>query len=143
VPGVWIVADYTCQTLCGPVISIVAEALKQTSLRPGADFRFIVVGFDPKDTAEDAAAMKSGQIGTGGQLPVNTYFLRAGYEGIGKLTNAFGFRAIYDREHDQYAHPAAAFVVTPDRRVARALSGLALDSTNLRLALVDASRVGT
>jgi protein SCO1 len=139
-PSVWILADFTCETLCGPVISIVSEALGRTGLKPGADFRLIVVGLDPKDTAIDAAAMKNAQIGTDGNLPSNTFFLRGGAEDIDKLSGAFGFRSVYDSEHDQFAHPAAAFVVTPGGRIARVLSGVALDPADLRLALVDAGQ---
>ena len=50
-----VLADYTCETLCGPVISIVSDALAQSGLRPGVDYRLIAVGLDPKDTAADAA----------------------------------------------------------------------------------------
>jgi protein SCO1/2 len=139
-PSVWILADFTCETLCGPVISIVSDALVQTGLIPGADFRLIVVGLDPKDTAIDAAEMKNAQVGTDGYLPANAFFLRGDTKDIAKLTGAFGFRSVYDSEHDQFAHPAAAFVVTPGGRIARVLSGLALDPADLRLALVDASQ---
>jgi protein SCO1 len=144
-PSIWILADYTCQTLCGPVISIVSEALARSGLRPGSDFRLIVVGLDPKDSAADAAAMKAAQVGTQGGLAEQAFFLRGTPETISELTAAFGFRSVYDREHDQFAHPAAAFVVTPAGHIARVLSGLALDPTDLRLALVDAGqgRVGT
>jgi protein SCO1/2 len=144
-PSIWIVADYTCQTLCGPVISIVSEALSRSRLRPGQDFRLIVVGLDPRDTAADAATMKRAQVGTNGDLAAHTYFLRGTAPTIARLTDAFGFRSAYDREHDQFAHPAVAYVVTPEGRIARALSGLALDPTDLRLALVDAGqgRIGT
>jgi protein SCO1/2 len=144
-PSIWILADYTCQTLCGPIISIVSDALERSGLQPGKDFRLIVAGLDPKDTATNAAAMKAAQVGTTGELAAHTFFLRSTAENIRELTGAFGFRAVYDREHDQFAHPAAAFVVTPAGRIARVLSGLALDPTDLRLALVDAGegRVGT
>jgi protein SCO1/2 len=144
-PSVWILADYTCQSLCGPVISIVSDALARSGLRPGKDFRLIVAGLDPKDTATDAAAMKAAQVGTTGDLAKQAYFLRGTAETISQLTQAFGFRSVYDREHDQFAHPAAAFVVTPAGRIARVLSGVALDPNDLRLALVDAGegRVGT
>ena len=50
-PSVWVLADYTCETLCGPVISIASDALAHSELRPGSDFRLIVVGLDPKDSA--------------------------------------------------------------------------------------------
>lgn len=144
-PSIWILADYTCKTLCGPIISIVSEALEQSGLRPGKDFRLIVAGLDPKDSAADAAAMKDAQLGTTGSLVQHAFFLRGSAPNIAELSGAFGFRSVYDREHDQFAHPAAAFVVTPGGRVARVLSGLALDPTDLKLALVDAGegRVGT
>jgi protein SCO1/2 len=143
-PSVWIMADFTCETLCGPIISIVSDALARTGLRPGADFRLVVVGLDPKDTAMDAAAMKNAQVGDG-SLPSNAFFLRGGAKDIARLTGALGFRTVYDSEHDQFAHAAAAFVVTPAGRIARVLSGLALDSTDLRLALVEAGqgRIGS
>lgn len=142
---IWVLADYTCKTLCGPIVNVVSDALRQTGLKPGSDFRFIVIGFDPKDSADDARAMKEAQVGTDGDLPASTYFLRGKTESVIALATAFGFRAVYDRERDQYAHPAAAFVVTPAGRVARALPGLGLDAANLRLALVEASsgRIGS
>jgi protein SCO1 len=139
-PSVWILADFTCKTLCGPIISIVSDALTRTGLRPGADFRLVVVGLDPKDTAVDAAAMKDAQVETEGKLALNAFFLRGSAEDIAKLSSAFGFRSVYDSEHDQFAHPAAAFVVTPGGRIAGVLSGLALDPTDLRLAVVDAGQ---
>jgi protein SCO1/2 len=139
-PSLWILADYTCQTLCGPVISIAAGALARSGLKPGTDFQLIVAGFDPKDTAGDARAMKRAQIGDDRPLAAATHFLRGDARAVAELTAAFGFRTSYDRDHDQFAHPAAAFAVTPDGHVTRALSGLALDAGSLRLALVDAGR---
>ncbi|QPF83843.1 SCO family protein [Bradyrhizobium genosp. L] len=138
VPTVWILADYTCETLCGPAISIVSNALSDTDLHAGKDFRLIVVGFDAKDTAAQALAMKNAQLSPRNGLGEHSVFLRATAPDIGALTDAFGVRPIYDREHDQFAHPAAAFVVTADGRISRAVSALAVDATSLRLALAEA-----
>lgn len=140
VPTVWILADYTCDTLCGPAISIVSNALADTGLRAGIDFRLIVVGLDPKDTASQALAMKNAQVSDKAGLPEQSLFLRTAANDIGLLTYAFGVHAVYDREHDQFAHPAAAFVVTPEGRISRALSALAVDAASLRLALVEAGQ---
>jgi protein SCO1/2 len=142
-PTVWVLADYTCKTLCGPVIGIVADALDKSGLRPGQDFSYMVVGLDPKDTAEDAATMKRGRID--GPLADHTFFLRASPHDTTALLHAFGFQPVYDRENDQFAHPVAAFVVAPQGKIAVVLSGLALQVTDLRLALVSASqgRVGS
>lgn len=140
VPTVWILADYTCETLCGPAISIVSNALADTGLSAGRDFRLIVVGFDSKDTAAQALAMKNAQLSPRNGLAEHSVFLRAAAPDVSILTGAFGVRPVYDREHDQFAHSAAAFVVTADGRISRALSALAVDATNLRLALVEAGQ---
>ena len=144
-PSVWIVADYTCETLCGPVISIVSGALAHSGLRAGTDFRLIVVGLDPKDTAADAAHMKQAQVGTENDNAKASYFLRGDAGTIAVLTKALGFASVYDRDRDQFAHPAAAFVITADGRLARALPGLAVDPATLQLAIIDAGNgaVGT
>jgi protein SCO1/2 len=144
-PDVLVLADYTCETLCAPVISITSDALAHSGLRPGRDFRLIVVGLDPKDTATDAASMKRAQVGTGSEMSEASTFLRGDAETIDTLTRALGFSSVYDRDRDQFAHPAAAFVITPEGRLARVLPGLAVEPANLRLAIVDAGKgaVGT
>jgi protein SCO1/2 len=144
-PSVLVLADYTCETLCGPVISIVSDALAHSGLRPGADFHLVVIGLDPKDTAADATTMKRAQVGIRSEMAEASYFLRGDASAIAELTKALGFRSAYDRERDQFAHPAAAFVIAPDGRVARSLPGLALDATTIRLAIIDAGNgvVGT
>jgi protein SCO1/2 len=144
-PSVLVLADYTCETLCGPVISIVSGALARSGLRPSTDFRLIVVGLDPKDTAADAAAMKRAQASPDSDNSTASYFLRGSADALDAVTKALGFSSIYDRDHDQFAHPAVAFVITPDGRVARALPGLAVEPLSLRLAIVDAGKgtVGT
>jgi protein SCO1/2 len=144
-PSIWVLADYTCETLCGPVISIASDALAGSGLRPGKDFRLIVVGLDPRDTAADAVSMKQAQVGAESGMREASAFLRGDAEAIGALTKALGFKSVYDRDRDQFAHPAAAFVIASDGRVARALPGLALEPASIRLAIVDAGNgaVGT
>ena len=144
-PDVLVLADYTCETLCGPVISIASDALARSGLRPGKDFHLIVVGLDPKDTTADAASMKRAQVGTAGEMPAASIFLRGDAGTIATLTKALGFSSVYDRDRDQFAHPAAAFVIASGGRVARALPGLAVDPASIRLAIVYAGRgaVGT
>jgi len=143
-PSIWVLADYTCKTLCGPVVSIVSDALAHSGLHPGTDFRLVVVGLDPKDTAASAASMKQAQDALGDASSASA-FLRGDTGTLRALTMALGLRSVYDRENDQFAHPAAAFVIAPDGRLSQVLSGLDVDPTILRLAIVSASNgtVGT
>ena len=120
-----------------------SDALAHSELRPGSDFRLIVVGLHPG--FGDANRMKQAQVGLDNNNSSASYFLRGDTEAIDTLTRALGFVSVYDRDRDQFAHPAAAFVIAPDGRLARALPGLAVDPLTIRLAIIDAGNgvVGT
>jgi len=144
-PAVVVFADYTCTTLCGPILAFAAGGLEKTGLEAGRDFRLIVIGIDPKDSLADAHAMKASHVGTGTALAASTVMLTGKADAIDAVTAAAGYHYAYDKAADQFAHPAVAYVVTAQGRVSRVLSGLGLDAADLRLALVDAGqgRVGT
>jgi protein SCO1 len=144
-PAVVVFADYTCRTLCGPILTFVAAGLEQSGLAPGADFRLVVIGLDPRDDLQSARAMKESRIGSGAPLAAATIMLKGEEAVIAAAAAALGYRYAYDAERDQFAHPAAAFVVSPAGRVSRVLSAMGLDGPDLRLALVEAGegRVGS
>jgi protein SCO1/2 len=137
-------ADYTCRSLCGPILAIAAAGLAKTGLTAGTDFRVLVIGLDPKDSAADARAMRREQIGSGPVAAAST-FLLAEDGAVRQITDALGYRYAYDPDLDQYAHPAVIYVLAGDGRVTRTLTALGLDPADLRLALVEAGhgRVGT
>jgi len=144
-PAVIVFADYTCNTLCGPILAFAAGALEKSGLVPGRDFHLVVIGIDPKDSLADARAMEVSHIGADSQVAKATVTLTGKFETIRAMTVAAGYHYAYDKTVDQYAHPAVAYVVTAQGRISRVLSGLGLNATDLRLALVDAGhgRVGT
>lgn len=145
VPALVVFADYTCRTLCGPILEFTAAGLAKTGLRPGADYRLVVIGLDPKDGLDTARAMRAEHIGSGNAVGQAAVLLTGADADIHAATTALGLHYAYDAEHDQFAHPAAAYVVDPHGRVRRVLSPLGLDGADLRLAIVDAGRgaVGT
>jgi protein SCO1/2 len=65
-------------------------------------------------------------------------------ENVARLARAVGFRYAYDPKSDQFAHPAAAIVLTPEGRISRYLYGVALRPLDVRLALAEArqGRIG-
>jgi protein SCO1/2 len=144
-PAVLIFADYTCRTLCGPILDFAAAALRQSGLQPGSDFRLIAIGLDPKDRSDAARAMRVERIGTDDPLARTAVVLTGQAPAIAAATAALGYRYAYDAAHDQYAHPAAAYVLDAQGKVTRVLSGLGLSGNDMRLALVAAGQghVGT
>ena len=53
-----IFADYTCHTLCGPILDFAVAGLAKTGLQPGLNYRLLVIGLDPKDGLDAARAMR-------------------------------------------------------------------------------------
>jgi protein SCO1/2 len=140
-PTVLVFADFTCTTLCGPVVAFAGHGLGGSGLHEGAGYRFIVVGIDPKDSAAAARSMKRDQLGSNS----DAIFLLPDAAQVKALTGALGYRYTYDAAHDQYAHAAAAYVLDRSAKVVRVLSGLGLDPADFRLALVEAGKgaIGT
>lgn len=142
-PALLLPVDYTCRSICGPALSIVSRALAETGLMPGGDFHLLVVGIDPKDDPESARAAVDARIADG-TVSRATRILAGDAASTRAFLDAIGYRAVYDAQADQFAHPAGALALTADGRVARALSSLGLQSADLRLALVEAGegRIG-
>jgi protein SCO1/2 len=144
-PTVLVFADYKCRTLCGPILSFVASALAQSGLRAGDQFRLLVIGLDPKSVASDIEEMRSRHIDAGSPLLGASIFAITDDATIRKLTAALGYHYAFDADGTTYIHPAAAYVLTGEGRVARVLTGIGLSGVDMRLALVEASagKIGT
>src|SRR5437763_687696 len=101
-PAFIIFADYTCKNLCGPALVLLSSALAQSGLSPAA-YRLIVTGIDTKDTPEDAKRMAVAQI----QKPLreSAILLLPDARDLAAITNALGFRYVYDKSIDQFAQP--------------------------------------
>ncbi|MBV8926915.1 MAG: SCO family protein [Bradyrhizobium sp.] len=144
-PSVLVFADYTCRMLCGPVLEFTGAGLAKSGLKPDADYRLVVIGIDPRDKLAAAQAMRAQHMDDGSPISRAAVFLTGDEGAIRSVAQAVGLHYYYDAEHDQYAHPAAVYVVDAEGRVRRVLSPLGLDGSDLRLAIVDAGRgaVGT
>jgi protein SCO1/2 len=144
-PAIIVFADYTCSNLCGPILAFAAAGLAKSGLKPGRDFRLVVIGLDPKDGPREALEMKRTRVGSDTPLAKSAVFLIGNAASLKTATQAAGYHYVYDKKQDQFAHPAAVYVTAHDGRIVRVLSGLGLTGDSLRLALVDAGqgRVGT
>ncbi len=134
-PSVLVLVDYRCRFICGSTLSIAAAALSESSLTPGSDFQLAVIGIDARDSPNDALAMKKAKLGSYPALYANAAFLSGDAASIGRVTGALNYRAVYDAAIDQFAHPTAALVLTPEGRLSQVISGLAMDGASFRDAL--------
>lgn len=135
-PSLLLFADYTCNSLCGATLGLTAAALRKSGLAAGRDYSFVVIGLDPKDAATQAQALRRRELANTPDIAGHAQFLHADAATVSTLTKALGYSYIYDAEHDQFAHPAAAFALAPDGRLLRVLDGLSLNAKDLRQALL-------
>jgi protein SCO1/2 len=140
-PVVLVFAYYDCPMLCTLVINGLASALDVLSLEPGKDFDIVTVSFDPRDTPGTATAKKAAYIARYKRpgAAASWHFLTGEPSSIGRLTQAAGFRFVWDKETKQFAHPTGIIVLTPDGRLARYLFGIEYGPRDLRYAIVEAS----
>lgn len=146
-PVVLVLAYYECPMLCDLVLNGLAGSLKALTFNPGEDYEIVVVSIDPGETPELAAEQKRqvltryNRSGTEG----GWHFLTGDHSAIDALTEDVGFRYVYDRDRDEYAHAAGVTVLTPEGRVARYLFGIDFPPRDVRMALVESAgnRIGS
>jgi protein SCO1/2 len=138
---------YECPMLCKLSSDGLFSALETLSLELGEDFTIVTLSFDPRETVELSTRAREMAIERCGAAAVDAgwHFLTGDQPSIGAVTEAVGFRYLFDEKTRQYAHAAGVFVLTGDGTISRYLSGIDYSPRDLRLALVEAGggKVGT
>jgi len=146
-PVILVLAYYRCPMLCGLVLRGAVAGLSLLDYRLGEQYHAITVSFDPRERPAAAREKRATALSALGVDPGTREwpFLVGEAEASRALADELGFRYAYDPRTDQYAHPAAVFVLTPEGRISRYLYGTEFSARDLRLALLEASRgeIGT
>lgn len=140
-------AYYNCPSLCNYHLNGVSDSLRQMKLTPGNDFEYLVISIDPKETPALAAAKKENYIKAYGRMGAEKgwHFLVGEEASIHALADQVGFKFRWDEQSEQWAHSAAAIVMTPGAEISRYLPGVYFEPQTMRLSLVEAGqgKVGT
>jgi protein SCO1/2 len=137
---------HRCPNICGLTLAGLAEAVTVQKFVAGQDFGIVAFGIDPREgTAEAASSIEELRHTFPNLSPDGVHGLTGSLADIDAVTQALGYRYVWDKEVGQYAHIAAVAVLTPDGRLSRWLYGLMPDPGDLRLALTEAGqgRIGT
>jgi protein SCO1/2 len=131
---------YQCPMLCNLLLNGQTEAMRQIPWDPGNQYEVVTISINPKETPEMARRKKATYVNDLGKPGSGWHFL-TDYQGHTKtLAEQLGFHYRYDRRQDQYAHPAAFMVLTPEGKIARYLYGIRFRPLDLRFALAEASQ---
>jgi protein SCO1/2 len=137
----------SCPMLCSLQLNGFVEGLKKLDFALGKEFRIVTVLLDPKETNETAHRFRSRYLSQYGRpgTEAGWTFLTGSDQNIHALAHAVGFAYNYNEARQEYIHPAAITLLSPDGKIARYLYGLEYQEKTLRLGLVEASegRVGS
>jgi len=134
---------FNCPSLCPMSLHETINSLKRVALVPGQDYNVLVVSFDPKDTPQAAQLTKTkykAQFGARAGYDQGFHFLTGDQQNISRLADAVGFRYRWDQGTNQFVHAGGIMVATPDGKLSRYFYGIDYAPSDLRMALVDASK---
>jgi len=146
-PAVLVLAYYHCPMLCDLVLQGVETGLRPLSLDPGRQFDVLVASIDPAETPAMAAKKKRELLARYARpgTEAGWHFLTGPRDSIARLTQAVGFRYVYDPARNQFAHAAGMVILTSGGQVSRYLLGVEFPARDIRLGLVESGdgKLGT
>lgn len=146
-PILLVLAYYECPMLCDMVLQGVVTTLRPLAFDAGREFDVVVASIDPGETPEMAAEKERDILARYGRAgsAEGFHFLTGPQASIDALTRAVGFRYVYEKERDEYAHPAGLVMLTPGGRISRYLFGIDFPPRDVRLGLIESTgdKLGT
>jgi protein SCO1/2 len=146
-PVVLVLAYYECPMLCDLVLNGLTGSLKALTFNPGREYDVVVVSIDPGETPQLASDKKRETLSHFNRPGTEEgwHFLTGTQESVAALTDDVGFRYVYDKDRDVYAHAAGVTVLTPRGQVSRYIFGIDFPPRDLRLALIESGedRIGS
>jgi protein SCO1/2 len=138
---------YSCPTLCNTHLNQMMNTFRDSGMKIGKDYEFVAVSIDPDESYKLAAAKKESYLKEFGDESTRDgwHFLTGTQESIDKIASQVGFKYAWDAAQRQWAHAAAAYVVTPSGQLSYYHYGVNIQPKVLRLSLVEAadSKIGT
>ncbi|MCM2277753.1 MAG: SCO family protein [Oligoflexia bacterium] len=146
-PVVLNLAYYGCPTLCGFIFQGMVKAFQELDWVPGQRFEVVTVSIDPREKPELAGSKKKSLVEAVARPGIERgwHFLTGSEDQIRALAGEVGFGYRYVAADQQYAHPAALILLTPEGKVSRYVYGIEYPPRDLKLSLIEASsgRLGT
>lgn len=140
-PVVLALVYYQCPMLCTQILNGLVRAAKILTLKPGEDYDVVAISFDARETAKDAAVKKAVYLKDYGHPETANawHFLTGDLTSIQRVTEAVGFRYVWDPHSAQFAHASAIYVLTPEGRLSKYFYGIEYSPKDMRLGLIEAS----
>ena len=140
-PTVLTLNYFRCPGICTPMLTNLAATLnKIVDLEPGKDFQVLTVSFDSRDTPQIAAGKRENYLKLLKRPfpPAAWRFLTGDDASTRTLADAVGFEL--EKQGENYMHPGAVVVLSPEGRVTRYLYGITFLPSDLQMAVGEAAK---
>ncbi len=130
---------YDCPQLCTLILNAQVQVMRDIEWTPGNQYEIVTISIDPREAFDKARKKKGMYLSTFDRPAPGWHFLTDDHGNSARLAKQIGFNYRYDARSEQYAHPAAIMVLTPQGKMARYLYGITYKARDLRFALAEAS----
>jgi len=132
----------TCPRICTFALDGSLEVINETGdLVLGTDYKFLSISFNPEEnhinSAEKSKKYLSGIKKKSIDKNTGWTFLTSDSQNIQKLTQSIGYN--FKKDGDEFAHPSALVVLTPEGKISRYLYGIQHNPKDFKLALIESS----
>lgn len=128
---------HRCPNICGVALEGLAAAWMALPEPTRARISVVAFGIDPREGSADALATIEGLRLRYPNLPP-VHATTSAAKATAAMTNALGYRYVWDEPTQQYIHPVAAAMLTADGRLVRWIDGLSPTPDELSLAIDEA-----
>lgn len=130
---------YQCPMLCDLILNGQTAVMKQIPWNPGNQYEVVTISINPQESFNLAREKKATYMNTLNRTNADWHFLCDYQDNAKKLAEEIGYHYKYDPQQDQFAHPAAIFILTPEGKISRYLYGARFRALDVRFALAEAS----
>ncbi|MBO6574925.1 MAG: SCO family protein [Rhodothermales bacterium] len=142
---------HECPMLCSLMLTEFTKTLidlnESEGWVPGQQFDVVTISFSAVEVPEMAARAKARYLDQLGleQAARGWHFLTGSQESIDAISEAMGYGFKWVEASQEYAHPAALMLASPEGVLTRYIHGLTFEARDVKLAVIEASegRVGT
>ncbi|MGI8922557.1 MAG: SCO family protein [Fimbriimonadales bacterium] len=146
-PVVMALVYYKCPKLCNQVLNGLLATMRVMKFDVGREFEVVLIGIDPRETSEVAAAKKKSYMESYDRPGAENgwHFLTGQEVQIKRIADAVGYWYRFDEKMNQYVHPAGLMVATPAGKLAQYFYGIEYSQRDLVFAVMEASeeRIGS
>lgn len=139
-PTVIALVYYECPGICSPLLEGVADVITRAKIDLGTEYQVFTVSFDPEEKPKLARDKKINyaKLVKGKDVEHGWTWFTGDSANITRLLDALGYKV--KKQGQEYIHPAALMVISPEGKITRYLHGTYFLPFDLKMAVIEASQ---